>query len=96
MDDRSAYGTLTEGTISLTMLFTFNEQGLIDAVRAETRGRAVGGTSIPTPWQGRFWNYHERGGMQVPLDGEAAWLPREGPQPYWRGRITGVVYELAR
>lgn len=96
VDDRSAYGTLTEGTISLTMRFTFNEQGFIDTVRAEARGRTVGDKIIPTPWQGRFWNYEERGGMLVPLEGEVAWLLPEGPKPYWRGRITGIAYESAQ
>jgi hypothetical protein len=78
------------------MLFTFNEQGLIDTVRAEERGRTVGGEVVPTPWQGRFWNYEERGGMRVPLDGEVAWMLPEGAKPNWRGRITEVVYEFAR
>src|SRR3712207_2807925 len=78
------------------MLFTFNERGLIDTVRAEERGRTVGGRVVPTPWQGRFWNYEERGGMRVPLDGEVAWLLPEGAKPYWRGHITEVVYEFAR
>jgi hypothetical protein len=96
VDDRSANGTLTDGTIRLTMRFTFTEQGLIDSVRTEARGRTVGDKIIPTPWQGRFWNYEERGGMLVPLDGEAAWLMPEGPRAYWRGRITELVYEPAQ
>jgi hypothetical protein len=96
VDERTAHGTLTDGEISLTMLFTFNEEGLIDTVRAEARGRTVGDKVIPTPWQGRFWNYAERGGMLVPFEGEVAWLLPEGPKPYWRGRITRLVYELAR
>ncbi len=96
VDDRSAHATLEEGDITLTMLFTFNEQGLIDTVRAEARGRAVGGEIVPTPWQGRFWNYEERGGMRVPLDGEVAWLPPEGEKPYWRGHITEIRYQSAR
>jgi hypothetical protein len=95
-DDRSAYATLEEGDTSVTMLFTFGEQGLIDTVRAEARGRTVGGEVVPTPWQGRFWNYEERGGMLVPLDGEVAWLPPEGAKPYWRGRISEIGYEFAR
>jgi hypothetical protein len=66
-DDRSAYATLTEGTISILMRFTFNKESLIDTVRAEARGRTVGGKVVPTPWQGRFWNYDEFGGMRVPL-----------------------------
>ena len=96
VDDSSVYATLTEGDISITMLFTFNEQGLIDTVRAEERGRTVGGEVIPTPWQGRFRNYEERGGMRVPLDGEVAWLLPEGEKPYWRGHITEIGYEFAR
>jgi hypothetical protein len=93
-DDRSAYATLEEGDTSITMLFTFNERGLIDAVRAEERGRMVGGRTVPTPWQGRFWNYDERAGMLVPLDGEVAWLPPEGEKPYWRGHIAEISYEF--
>ena len=94
VDDRSAQATLEEGDIALTMLFTFDEQGLIDTVSAEARGRAVGGEVVPTPWRGRFWNYEERGGMLVPLDGEVAWLPPEGDKPYWRGHITELDYEF--
>jgi hypothetical protein len=96
VDDRSAYATLEEGSISITMLFTFDEEGLIDTVRAEARGRAVGDEIVPTPWQGRFWNYEERGGMQVPLDGEVAWILPEGEKPYWRGHIDEISHEFAR
>jgi hypothetical protein len=93
---RSAYATLREGDISTTMLFTFDEEGLIETVSAESRGRAVGGEVVPTPWRGRFWQYEERGGMKVPLNGEVAWLPPEGEKPYWRGHITEISYEFAR
>jgi hypothetical protein len=96
VDDRSAYATLSEGDISLTMLFTFDEQGLIETVGTEARGRTVGGEVVPTPWQGRFWNYDERGGMRVPLDGEVAWLLPEGEKPYWRGHTTEINYEFAQ
>jgi hypothetical protein len=96
VDGRSAYATLEEGDISITMLFTFDEQGLIETVGTEARGMAVGGEVIPMPWQGRFWNYEERGGMQVPLDGEVAWLLPEGEKPYWRGHIDEISHEFAR
>jgi hypothetical protein len=94
VNDTSARATLTEGDISITMLFTFGEEGLIDTVRAEARGRTVGGEILPTPWQGRFWNYEERGGMRVPLDGEVAWLLPKGEKPYWRGHTTGIYHEF--
>ncbi|HDP99833.1 MAG TPA: hypothetical protein ENN22_11710 [bacterium] len=96
IDDHSAKATLTDGSIALTMTFGFNEQGLIETVWAEDRARSVGDQIVPTPWQGRFWNYQERGGMLVPLDGEVAWLLHEGEKPYWRGHIEHIDYEFAR
>uniref|UniRef100_A0A831U1W7 Uncharacterized protein n=1 Tax=Geobacter metallireducens TaxID=28232 RepID=A0A831U1W7_GEOME len=96
LDARSARATLTDGAVTLTMLFSFNDSGVIETVRAEARGRTVGKNVIPTPWQGRFWNYTERGGMQVPLEGEVAWLLTEGAKPYWRGCITAIEHEFAK
>jgi hypothetical protein len=78
------------------MLFTFDEEGLIETVRAESRGRAVGGEVVPTPWRGHFRNYEEHGGMLVPLNGEVAWLPPEGEKPYWRGRIDEIDHDFVR
>ena len=95
VDAHSARGTLREGDLELTLLFSFDEGGLIETVRAEARGRLVSGRPVPTPWQGRFWNYGERGGMRVPLDSEVAWVLPEGAKPYWRGRITESKYEFA-
>lgn len=96
VDDNSARATLKEGDLTITLLFRFNEDGLIETVGADARGRTVGGKVVPTPWQGRYWNYEIRDGMRVPLDGEVAWLLPEGEKPYWRGRITKVGYEFAQ
>ncbi len=95
VDARSARATLADGPTSVTLLFSFGPDGLIETVRAAARGRTLGGRVVPTPWQGRFWNYERRGGMLVPLEGEVAWLPPEGPKPYWRGRIAAIEYEFA-
>ena len=95
-DARSARATLVDSSVTVTLLFSFHEDGTIETVRAEARGRAVGDHIIPTPWQGRFWNYQQREGMLVPLDGEVAWLLSEGPKPYWRGRLTEIAYEFVQ
>lgn len=94
--DRSARATLTEGETSITLLFAFDERGLINTVSTEARGRKVGDEIVPTPWLGRFWNYGERGGMLVPLDAEVAWVLPEGEKSYWRGHITEISHEFAR
>ena len=77
------------------MLFRFNENGLIESARAEARGRAVAGAVIPTPGEVRLSNYAVRDGMRIPLEGRVAWMLPEGPKPYWRGRITKLIYEFA-
>jgi hypothetical protein len=96
IDDRSARVTLKDGALALTMTMMFNDAGLIESARAESRGRTVGDRVIQTPWEGRWSDYAEHDGMTIPLQGEVAWLMPEGRKPYWRGRIERLVYEFAR
>jgi hypothetical protein len=93
MDERSARATLTDGAITLSMTFHFGEDGLIETVRADSRGRTVDGRVVPTPWEGRVSNYQRRDGLLVPVDGEVAWLTSEGRLPYWRGTIVAITYD---
>ncbi len=95
LDATSAKATLKDGETTVTMVFRFDENGLMQSVRAEARGRIVAGAVIPTPWEGRWSNYDLRDGIRIPLDGEVAWILPEGPKPYWRGHITRISYELA-
>ena len=78
------------------LLFRFNENGLIDSVRAEAREALIAGVIVPTPWEGRWSNYELRDGIRVPLEGEVAWMFPAGPKPYGRGRITSIIYEFAQ
>jgi hypothetical protein len=96
IDNFSAEATLKDGETALTLLFRFDENGLIESLRAEARGRIVAGVVIPTPWEGQMSNYELRDGICVPTEGEVAWLLPEGPKPYWRGRITSLRYEFAQ
>jgi hypothetical protein len=95
VDDVSARATLTDGPLALTLIFRFAADGNVTSVRAEARGRTVQGKVIPTPWEGVWREYAERGGMRAPLTGEVAWLTPEGRKPYWRGTITALAYEFA-
>ena len=65
IDNRSASATLTDGPLSVVLRFAFLPDGPIDTVFAEARARTLAGALVPTPWQGRFWHYEERGGMPV-------------------------------
>lgn len=93
IDDRSARATLVDGSVTLTMTFGFGGDGLIETIRAEDRGRTADGRIIPTPWEGRMFDYQRRDGVLIPVQGEVAWLTPEGRKPYWRGAITRIAYE---
>lgn len=95
VNDRSANATLVDGAISVTMLFNFDDAGLIDWARAEARGATVGKAVVMMPWEVRMSGYQEREGMRVPLYGEAAWLTPQGRKPYFRGTIASVACEFA-
>ena len=93
VDDRHARATLADGDMRISLTFSFGTDGLIEAVRAEDRGRMVKGKTVPTPWEGRWNQCVDRDGMQVPLEGEVGWILPEGCKPYWRGRVTRLEYE---
>jgi hypothetical protein len=96
VDDRLAKATLTDGPLTLTLLFHFNADGLIETIRADARGRTVVNAIVMTPWEATSANYQDRNGMLVPLSGEVRWLTPEGRQPYWRGTITSLRYDFSK
>jgi len=93
LDDTSARATLTAGGTTVSLDFFFGADGLVERIYTPARGRDVKGTSVPTPWEGRWFEYAERDGVRVPTRGEVAWILSEGRVPYWRGEITNVTYE---
>ena len=93
LDASSARATLTSGVTTVSLDFHFGADGLVERIYTPARGRDVNGTFVPTPWEGRWLEYAERGGLLVPVRGEVAWILPEGPLPYWRGEISDVVYD---
>jgi hypothetical protein len=94
VDDSTARATATAGTTTVSVEFRFGPDGLVRSIHVPDRAREVKGCFVPTPWQGTWFRYGERGGMRVPLAGEVAWVLPEGPQPYWRGEIVMIEYEF--
>ena len=95
VDDHSANATVVDGPISLTLLFRFNDAGLIGSFRAESRGGMVGDKMVMAPWEGIWSNYQMRDGVQVPLTGEVAWMRPDGRKPYFIGTVTALAFEFA-
>jgi len=96
VDDACANATLVDGPITLTLLFRFNDAGLIASVRAESRGAGVGkdGVMVMLPWDCALSDYQPQGGMLIPMTGEAAWVQPEGRKVYFVGRVKKLSYEL--
>lgn len=96
VDDASANATLIDGPITLTLLFRFNDAGLIASVRAESRGAGVGkdGVMVMLPWDCALSDYQPQDGMLIPMTGEAAWVRPEGRKVYFVGHIKQLSYEF--
>lgn len=97
VDGDSAQVAFADGAVCVSLLMRFDPStGLIDSVRAESRGRIVGKDVVMTPWEGRRWDYAEHGDMKVPTSGEVAWSTPDGRRAYWRGTVTSLAYEFVR
>ena len=96
VDDASANATLIDGPITLTLLFRFNDAGLIASVRAESRGAGAGrdGVMVMLPWDCALSDYQPQGGMLIPMTGEAAWVRPEGRKAYFVGHVKKLSHEF--
>ena len=95
VDGTSANATIVDGSVTLTLLFHFNDAGLIDSVRAEARGGMVGKEMVMRPWECGLSDYQVRDGMTVPISGTAAWVLPDGRKTYFRGTVKTLTYEWA-
>lgn len=95
VDDSSASATLADGPITLTLLFRFNDAGLIASVHAEQRGAGADkdGVMLMLPWDCGLSDYRAQDGMLIPLAGTAAWLRPAGRKAYFVGQVKTVSYE---
>lgn len=95
VDDHSANATMVDDPLSLTLLFRFNDAGLIASIRAEARGGMLGDKMVMAPWEGIWSNYQTHDGVQVPFTGEVAWMRPEGRKPYFVGTVTALTFETS-
>ncbi len=95
VDARSANATIVDGPITLTLLFRFDDAGLIGSIRAEARGGMVGQEMVMAPWEGIWSNYQTRDGVTVPFTGEVAWMRPDGRRPYFVGTVASLAFEFS-
>jgi hypothetical protein len=94
VDDTSANASIVDGPIALTMLFRFDQAGLIASVHAESRGAGVGNDMVMLPWDCGLSDYRPHGGMLIPMRGEAAWMGPEGRKAYFVGHVRKLSHEF--
>jgi hypothetical protein len=94
VDEASANATIVDGPITLTLLFSFNEAGLIASVRAQSRGAGVGKDMVMLPWDCAYSDYQPQDGMLIPMTGEAAWIRPDGRKAYFVGHVRNLSYEF--
>lgn len=95
VDATSAQATLSDGSVRVTMLFRFGEDGLVCGIHVEARGGLTDGKTVMMPWEGQFGDYRRQSGMMIPYYGEVAWITPQGERPYFRGSLMQVTYRLA-
>ncbi len=96
VDDHSATATLTDGPLTVSLLFAFNADGLVERISSTERSALVNGAMVPMPWEVLLSHYQRYSNMLVPEDAEVAWLAPSGRTPYWRGTVQKLDYDMPR
>ncbi|HWI19440.1 MAG TPA: DUF6544 family protein [Vicinamibacterales bacterium] len=91
-DDRSAVATLHDGGNTVSLLFEFDDTGMVRAISGD-RFKEVGGSYVMQRWEIACGEPAEHGGMVIPTRCEVAWVNGGAREPYWRGRISTIRYE---
>ena len=90
IDERTLHVELLRTTVRAGLSLEVDELGRVRAVRAESRPRRVGKTTLSTPWGGQFGSYREYGGIRIPGSAEVFWELPEGEFTYFRGEILAA------
>ena len=94
IDDHKALATLSDGNTTVSLEFSFNERGEISSFFAPARTHSLKGETKSLPWSGRLWNYQERNGVMIPIEGEVSWQMPQGNEPYYEGKIVDAQYDF--
>lgn len=92
LDDDTSRATITDGGITVSLDFTFGDDGRVERAYTPVRYREVDGSRIATPWACHYHGYESIGGIRVPTAGSAVWLLPKGELTYWRGRLLDVSF----
>lgn len=92
IDETSARAKLRLGGREVSADFQFGKGGMPEQVSAE-RYRDVGGTSVLTPWIGRFRDYRDVGSLRVPFELDSTWVLETGPFTTLRFVVDSIEFD---
>lgn len=92
IDANKAKATLSDGDITTSLEFTFNEKGEITSIYSPDRFREKDGNYIATPWSCKVKNYIQKDGYLIPEYGEVSWLVNNKEFTYYKLNIKDVQY----
>ncbi|MGE0581886.1 MAG: DUF6544 family protein [Steroidobacteraceae bacterium] len=95
IDDDRALATLTCGGTTVSLEFTFGEDGTVVGIYTPARWGKFGAGFKQLPWEGHFSDYTHKGGVIVPSSGEVGWHRDGQLRIVWRGRITRYAIEAS-
>lgn len=95
IDENTALATLTDNGVTVSLEFRFHATGEVAGIYTPARWGSFDGGYRQVPWEGHFWNYANRGGMVVPLEGEVGWYLEGKWRSVWQGIMTQASYEFA-
>lgn len=96
VDAHSAQATLIDGDLTVSLLFSFGADGMVERISSTERTALLDGAMVPMPWEVRVSAYQLQDGMRVPFEAEAAWITPQGRWPYWRGKLAKLDYDMPR
>lgn len=94
MDATHARATITDGNISGSGVFSFDEAGRILTFHTGERYRTVDDEYVLENFSGRYADYREQNGVKIPHEVEAVWNLPEGDYPYVRIRVEEMEYDV--
>lgn len=92
VDAHAARATIEDGGSTASLVFQFDDEGLVDRVTGE---RYCQETDSYASWTGQFDQYESHDGIRIPTEAAVEWSLPDGSLPYWRARITSIEYRRA-
>lgn len=94
IDDTRALATLTQGNVSVSLEFRFNESDEVVGIYTPSRWGSFDGGYKQVAWEGRFLDYAKHDGVLVPNQGEVGWYTDSEWHAVWRGTVTRAALEF--